>query len=606
VEAKFGVGVASFFRLLRFLTSLGALLTLLWGTLLLVPAFYFADPDVGTGIPTGWDLSELSPPLGLSDVLCSRLQSSYLFYAGYPSQFGPYRMDWAFSVFTIAAFLLSALMLFSYFKGNAKPTTTSLVRTDRTYPYASSVFCTWDHSIAGPRAAENLQSAIATELREAVLRERQSMVLKLLSRRQKTVRLLRRFAGLVLTLLLLVVSAFFIYLAQLFSDASIAVTLAVSAVNWLVPRLAKKIVALENYGLHYQRTVHEMSRTLLLKLFNVGIMLLTTQNSLKTSLQTADSCTWGQLGVQLVQLAWIALVGSLFVNLFLPPFLQLWRRVRKPNTPPEPKFFPLSHALVDAIYRQSLLWLGCIVAPVMLPLLTAIHAAIFLLSYHRAMRYCEPEPKPWGANQTHRLLSAFLVVTLALVIAPLRAFFYSAGVSSAPCGPHVYYETETPATAFVDVLEYFDLMDFIQLVTHPAVALTVYVVAFSLIQVFVTDKRRAEINLNTSLADAETLKADAARAHRRAARLRNKLRAMGATSAISPRGPAGLPRRPTTAGPAQATLSAEEVLMRQIQGITVPDVASPASLDTPLQSSPVAIGQPWEAEDLGDIPGSVR
>lgn len=101
------------------------------------------------------------------------------------------------------------------------------------------------------------------------------------------------------------------------------------------------------------------------------------------------------------------------------------------------------------IYRQGLIWVGTLACP-LLPLVGVLSNLVFFhVNYRIVCDTCRPPLKRWSQSRNTAFLTAFLLVTLILIIIPISVVIGSQQVinlgQSSDCGP---FGQEKPTSVY--------------------------------------------------------------------------------------------------------------------------------------------------------------
>eukprot|EP01046_Picozoa_sp_COSAG06_P006694 COSAG06_NODE_317_length_17666_cov_51.304548_4_plen_1387_part_00 len=92
-----------------------------------------------------------------------------------------------------------------------------------------------------------------------------------------------------------------------------------------------------------------------------------------------------------------------------------------------------AQAAIDMMYRQSLIWVGASLCPV-LPFAGLINITIqFFVQYYSMFKSCKPPKTPWSADKTMYFFMQLVLLALLISGAPIVVLLTSKNLS---CGPH--------------------------------------------------------------------------------------------------------------------------------------------------------------------------
>ena len=92
-----------------------------------------------------------------------------------------------------------------------------------------------------------------------------------------------------------------------------------------------------------------------------------------------------------------------------------------------------AQAAIDMMYRQSLIWVGASLCP-MLPFAGLVNISIqFFVQYNSMFKSCKPPKTPWSAEKTMYFFMQLVLLALLISGAPIVVLLTSKKIS---CGPH--------------------------------------------------------------------------------------------------------------------------------------------------------------------------
>ncbi|XP_035993160.1 transmembrane channel-like protein 7 [Fundulus heteroclitus] len=452
IQARFGVGVKSYFVFLRYLIYLNLLHCALIGGFILGPtAFYgtnnsvplrFGGNDSVVDFFLGSGFLDRSPVFygfytrGSLDLFC--LNTSLLYLAG-----------------ILSIFFFSLIMVVRRTTVGYKHTWMLEKRTSMNVSF--KIFCGWDFNVQDPPAAKLKHSFIRNDLK--LFLEEQSFSLRKAQRtlQQKARLYLLRFILNLVVLTLLGGAFFLIYISTKTSLSKsphgwflnlvlqYLSPITISFVNLVLPHIFRKISSFEDYSLTVQINA-TLVRSIFLKLASLGIYLFfifkTSQNADQPS-----SCRENQIGREMYKLC-IYNFLSIFCNTF---FVNYPRKLLQEKYPTSllarltgKERFLIPFNVLDLVYVQTVSWVGVYYCP-LLPLIGMVTlVATFYIKKFNVLRCCVAEQRMFRASNSSVLFHFMLLLGLLMAAAtPVLDSYQSqrANAFKISCGPFKNQQT---------------------------------------------------------------------------------------------------------------------------------------------------------------------
>lgn len=458
VSGRFGTGVLSYFVFLRTLLFFNFFLLLvlclflvvpqavrppslppsdhLYGLELLTGAGYFADSVMYYGHYSNYTLTKACNG--------AKNQTSCGFHLSY-------NMPLAY-FFTIGAafFITCIILVYSMSKSFGQS-----FRIDRSKGLlAMKVFCSWDFKVTKKSSVILQRENISIQLKELVAE---------VNRKEVKSSLLQRLSAFSIQLLAWTICvgstagcAYAIYCfseymhkdlqirvrsspntkeSLLLKEASLlALPVAVSSINLLLPGFFNTVAWMEEYDSPSKRNYVAIFRNLMLKVSLLGVLCYHWLGRVALDPKSVGLECWESFVGQ--ELYRFLLMDFIFTSLdtFFLEFL--WRlfsqRVMKKERKP---VFDIARNVLELIYGQTIAWLGLLFTP-LLPVVQVIKLLfLFYMKKTSLMRNCQAPRKPWRASQMTTFFITLLCFPSFLGAAVCVTYTMWTIKPSASCGP---------------------------------------------------------------------------------------------------------------------------------------------------------------------------
>lgn len=429
IEGLFGSGVGSIFSFHQFLIHLNLLVFLIWLGLCIVPFLVFPPSTFSSG-------TSARSYLGIVGV--SGLEDTWFYYGGYTPEQGPYNMAVGYTCAVLLTFIISFLLILARLRGfmSSDGDGRTLVRTDKTYTFASVVMGIWDYKLQAAAAVKMLRKGVVNRLREEMeqLRVKHDLQEKR-PWKERAVLYCNRAAGFTIYILLFAVNAGIIVGISLNQNAlnsifPFFVSLIVSILNFVVPFIVERIVKLEEWVSSKVVVRNIIGRVFFIKISNLVIYLFAI-NELSGIRGTTTQCIETLLGQTFWQLVLVDFgLSAVFAVVGNSLTRACTRRRVEVNFASE---------VNDLIYRQGIIWIGAPYSPMIMALGCLSNFLLFYVNKSVTTSTCRPPERPWGVSQISSFFMGFLLLTLLIVAVPASWFLNRS--SSTYCGPHRTYST---------------------------------------------------------------------------------------------------------------------------------------------------------------------
>ncbi|XP_037401294.1 transmembrane channel-like protein 6b isoform X1 [Pygocentrus nattereri] len=422
VSGRFGTGVLSYFVFLRTLLFFNFFLLLVLGLFLVVP-------------------QAVRPPTPLSSVHFYGLElltgagyfTDSLMYYGYYSNYTltktcgntndqsscgfhlSYNMPLAY-FFTIgmAFFITCIILVYSMSKSFGQS-----FRVDRSKGLlAMKVFCSWDFKVTKKSSVRLQSENISTQLKELVAE---------VNRKEVKSSWLQRLATVCIQILAWTICigstaactcAIYYFSEHMHKDLQVrvrsssntteslllkeasllALPVAVSSINLLIPGFFNTVAWMEEYDSPSKRNYVAIFRNLMLKVSVLGVLCYHWLGRVAADPGSVSLKCWESfVGQELYRFLLMDFIFTM-LNTFFGEFL--WRLFSQKVLKKERKpVFDIARNVLELIYGQTLAWLGVLFTP-LLPVVQVIKLLfLFYMKKTSLMMNCQAPRKPWRASQ---------------------------------------------------------------------------------------------------------------------------------------------------------------------------------------------------------------
>ncbi|XP_046385265.1 transmembrane channel-like protein 5 [Ischnura elegans] len=480
IEGHFGTSTATYFRFLRWLFVINALVSILSMGFLVVPQLllhiYKTDAEGkslasgGTSVEneisdtrTGQIVSENASSIcenctefAIGNLLTGEgwLENTELYYGFYSNQSVSLIPQLQYSIpesYIFTMVVCYALMFITVAHNAAKAYRKSYIETGCVvkHMYSHKLFCGWDFGIATEQGAQLKRQSILNEFKE-LLHEEAEKVLKeqnptscMESLMTFSLRLITNFlfflvicsTGLLVWVLLSIhktwdVAGDPVDVKVKSHPPTITVSLLVTLILLLVPMFFSYMTRWERFRSPRMALYVTLWRTFGLEVVVVCVLL-------GFWLHSPDRQCWEtSLGQEIYRLVimdlLITIFGTFGAQLIRSRMhVMVWDKIGMPE-------FDIARNTLNLIYNQSLFWIGFFFSP-LLSLIIAVKTFLtFYIKKIGLMYYCQPSAKAWRAAQTETI---FLVLSFLSLFGILFALgFMFTRVPSSNCGPFKGYD----------------------------------------------------------------------------------------------------------------------------------------------------------------------
>lgn len=436
IEGNFGTGVASYFKLLRWLFLLNAIIAIIAFSFIVIPVLVSGE---GTHQPANstiiWDLFTGE----------GYLTNTVMYYGFYTFNSISTLGTLTYSITNAYFFSMAAIYFVSFFVlgvSAAKSYRRSFIETEGGLKnvFANKVFCGWDYNIATRNAAELKSKAIYHELKE-LINDVAWRYRKLTFYEKSITRIIQFFMNVIVLGIMLGTG----YAIWLFLDAVplergtriIVAPVFINLVMTVMPMLFSFMIKYEDYKNPKWALLVTLLRTFVLGGITVGVLCVFWLSNDKDR----SECWETSLGQELYRMILFDFIISvIFAALFDCILYGIYRLTDTFNLE-----FDIAWNTMQIIYNQTLFWVGLVFVP-LLPVVIVIK--LFLIWYIRqfgVLCLCKPSSKTWRAAQT---TTWFLVMTFLsfLLVGGFLGYVISYVPLSSSCGPFRNY------VYFIDVI----------------------------------------------------------------------------------------------------------------------------------------------------------
>jgi len=445
VEGKFGSGVLSYFKFLRWLFLLDVFISLLVLGFLLVPqVLYSPSSESNKQSFTGVELLS-------GEGWFKNSEMYYGTYANKTIELIPnmhYNIPFAYLCVAGGYILLCLIILVRSMGMSYKTNYVSGQNFQKSF--FTKVFCSWDYALTEKNSAAMKSKNIYQDLMESV-----SESVKKEERSSKDICYLvfLRTVTNLLTFAMMAGACYLIYYVSNEAVKSISANsltkgilpaVTISTLNFLLPIAFRIIATLEQYSSPRHLLAVSLFRTILLKLSTLCVyvtFLYSEVNCLTNASNTncdTVTCweTWvGEQAYKLAVIDFIYLVLATLLGEYVRRFIiscspYLDERYGYPG-------FDISRNVLDLIYAQGVCWIGAFFCPMLPPISVIKLFILFYLKRDSALRNCRPTMRPFKASKMNLLFLLLLGLMLALACIVIGYVIMNDDrmKPSATCGP---------------------------------------------------------------------------------------------------------------------------------------------------------------------------
>lgn len=442
IEGNFGTGVLSYFLFLRALMYLAFPSFVLSFSLISLPQIL--DPPDNITNPPKFTGEEL--------LTGENYFTNTIMYYGYYTNGSveaipnaEYEMPLFYIIATIAYFVFCLVILFSQTASAFRDA--YITATEDSTNFVNRIFSSWDYGITSEATATLQHKTIFNELKE-ILSETERAGEKRNRKEIFSLLFLRSFIWLTY-FGLCGGSMYLIYYVEynvrqdivnnlenvaIFKD--IAVAFIVSSVNFVMPYIFNILTHFERYRSPRNELYVAVFRNFVLKigLLSVVSSFYLLQGNAALNLE----CWETSFGQELYRLVILDFLFSIFFSTICAEFLR--SLLSKCGLGKGPEFSIVINVL-DAIYSQTLCWIGVYFCPLMPLIVIVKYFLVFYIKSLSVLNNCEPPKKRWRASRTRFLFSlllliAFVLSALVIFIVIFNSDFFNVEATpSLNCGP---------------------------------------------------------------------------------------------------------------------------------------------------------------------------
>lgn len=478
IEGRFGTGVVSYFLFLKWLLFLNIFIFGIIFFFITLPyiAWNPEQRDANYTNVTAICSEELNPVNTMLNLVQGTgfMECTYLFYGYYPSEILTYPIGSAniyynFPLaYVIVTFLYLIVSLMCMVKAGARRFRERLIEGEgQFYLFCNIIFGGWDFCIHDAKSAAIKHQAIFNEIKgnlevERMEDERRN---RTSSERTKLYSIRLLVNSVVIGILIFCgCSIYFIFSfctdkIKAFTDDSINYeklvyeflpSFTIVGLNMFIPFIFQYLIIFENYTpLFVVRLT--LFRTVLLRMAALIVFYASMYSKITCEgehCKLSTKCWETYVGQQIYKLFLTDFASTIMVTFFInfPRSLLAYHFNNKFCTFIGSQTFDLPKHVLDVVYSQTLIWIGCFYTP-LLSLMSVFH--LFCI-FHIKKFACLVNSKPSGiiyrVSRSNSMFMIFLLVSFIFALLPLM-FSVSELAPSTSCGPfqndpYVWYTVE--------------------------------------------------------------------------------------------------------------------------------------------------------------------
>ncbi|KAI9137413.1 hypothetical protein BKA69DRAFT_919046 [Paraphysoderma sedebokerense] len=470
IEGRFGTGIASYFMLARWIWTLNLFLMIVWLSFVMliniiagmVDYVPLNDNSGFTNVTYGRSIEWPGIAATIGGIISGDVpwDQTFFFYRSYrPWMLNfTYRMDLAYTCVILAFLALSLVGIIRGMRGEfiRKSGFSTTIATDDVYPFCSVAFTAWNHAVEDLSSQRNQMFAISTAYKTLITQYELKQKKSTLSKRDVFILFCKRFVGNVLAIGILVGAGFLIWDASrgcdtavnnfLFSFRSVfskgavvdhcglntakPLTTApfapyiVSFFNAVLPFLFFYIAKFESYADPQWETRATLARSYLIKIASIYILLISLYKSaINSSKETG--CWEHEIAKRFYTLQWLDLILSCVISIVSAVGIKTIWGVYE---------FDITSNILELVYRQAIVWIGSVYAPIMSVFSIIIGFFMFFVKKWITVRFSAPPRRIYNSYSQVSFFLLFLLLTLILTAGP-TLFAMVAVPPSQTCGP---------------------------------------------------------------------------------------------------------------------------------------------------------------------------
>ncbi|CAB3988804.1 transmembrane channel 7 [Paramuricea clavata] len=459
VEGQFGNGVLSFFLFLKWLLFLDLLIFIIQFCFISVPKLVLPEPAIhaNSSCPATQNLDYTSGK-GAGNLVVDFMtgqgwiNTTIMFYSSYPattlvSDDGDttYKLPLAYLLVGAAYLLLSLLLMVSSLAKNFQQS--YIEGGGQFYSFCNKAFASWDFCITDEKTAKIRSQNFINDIEGTLSELKRLEEIKNRSSKKKFKLYTVRFLIIMVVMGILASSIYGIFITtEIALEAAgestdgnfldtvkrYASSLTISALNLFIPPVFAVLCTFEEYSPSFELAMN-LLRTVLLKLASVASLVITLFIE-ASKREDCDRCWENQIAAQMYMLVWLDFIIVLFTTLIVDLVYRLLfdhtRVMRKFAPAPE---FDIPRNVLELVYGQSLIWIGCYFSPLMAAMGVAKLFIMFYAKKIGLMYNCKPSSKPYNSSRANYLFTMLLLLSYLIC---LVAIGYSiTRIKTSCCGP---------------------------------------------------------------------------------------------------------------------------------------------------------------------------
>ncbi|XP_018570841.1 transmembrane channel-like protein 3 isoform X2 [Anoplophora glabripennis] len=454
IEGNFGSGVANFFKFLRWIFILNAIMALVSFSFIVIPQIIFTVRN-GT-LFDGFDVEDIFTGEGY-------LTNSFLYYGFYTNltiteATLPYRIPDAY-FYTMVCLYLCCFAVLSI--SVALDYRRSFIETEGglKYVFAQKIFCGWDYNIATDDAALLKSRAIYNDLRELLYdvmyesHEDPFIVIFWTGTMQVMMN--------ILVVLSLAGSGYLMWflmdMAMKEHWSSMYSAIVVNLIMTLLPIVFSWVINYEGYKTPKTKLFLTLVRTFVLGFVIIGVLVTFW-------LKNPDGECWEtSLGQETYRLILFDFIFSIIVLPLIDLVSYCFCRLMGEGQ----LHFDIARHTMQIIYNQTLFWVGFFFSPFLAVIIVVKLLIMWYVRKTIVLKFCRPSSKTWRAAQTTTWFLMMSFLSLLLVMGLLGYIITSTPTTN--CGPFRDYDYVYEIVTFglLQLREHSKVLNILLFVTKP-------------------------------------------------------------------------------------------------------------------------------------------
>ncbi|KAI9178800.1 Transmembrane channel-like [Blastocladiella emersonii ATCC 22665] len=475
IEGRFGTGIASYFNLSKTIFIMNSILASLWlGVVIVIGMFSLGDTYVDSagkrhaGKTWGdYIASTFTPGFDTVQTFFAGTglwETTPLYYKALSPIMlgGTYRMDLAYVFAMFASILVSFALILRRMRAEyvRKSGLTTGVGHDDVYPFSVVAFSSWNHAVESNEMRLNQVYAISTAFKTLISDAELEARKTALTVAAAVQLFLLRTATNVLCVLLLTgtgyviwdsvsscystTNTFFFNLVDVFTmnsspdkvrctSASMATPFppyVVSISNSVLPVVFYYVAQFERYTDPQWETRMTLARSYLIKIASIYLMLFSLYSLVDNP---TEPCWEHQVAKRFLNLLWLDLLLSSLSTVISALLTKLIYGSYE---------FDITSNILELVYRQAIVWIGCVYAPILAAFSMITTTIIFYVKRFTVLQFAQPPRRIYNSYTQVIVFLGFMLLTLLLMAVPIL-FAMTWLKPSTRCGPYRVFPGST-------------------------------------------------------------------------------------------------------------------------------------------------------------------